>query len=100
MSAELRQELVHEQQKSRELENVVTDRTTKNSEVKEEEQHTLSQLKTLSKQIYEYCAWTRQLQLEVLGPEEALSLPVDTFHSLLAEVSKGFNIIQILNFQI
>jgi hypothetical protein len=79
---------------------VVIDQTTKISEVKEEEQHTLSQLKTLRKQIYECCAWTRQLQLEVVGPEEALSLPVDTFHSLLAEVSKGFSIIQILNFKI
>jgi hypothetical protein len=78
------------------------DQTTKISEVKEEEQLTLSQLKTLSKEIYECCEWTRQLQLEVLEPEEAISLPVDkdAFDSLLAEVSKGFNIIQILNFQI
>jgi hypothetical protein len=100
LSAELRQGLVHEEQKSRELENVVTDQTTKISGVKEEEQNTLSRLKTSSNQIYECCECTRQLQLEVLVPAEPLSLPVDTFHSLLAEVSKGFNIIQILNFQI
>jgi hypothetical protein len=80
---------------------VVTDQTTKISEVKEEEQHTLSELKSLTKQLYECCEWTK-LQLKVLEPEEALSLPVDkdNFDSLLAEVSKVFNIIQILNFQI